>query len=221
MSAEDRKYKWTYQSGSRKKYGEPRFRHDVEETLDDVLEYLDSLEGVEYSLREGAAMLWVDYLGERYAYYYTTGRWSPWIKEGLPSKHYRAINIKDFMERFVFSEARNKKEYIVKNETIESVEKLLHGAQIEYKIEKDVVTLTSKAVPRLDGKGNKRQYVYQYTIGKGRWRSAYSDGAYRGTYYKARDIKQFLSEYFVDDVDLSGNLRQRADCEASKQGETQ
>jgi hypothetical protein len=219
MSVTDRKYKWTYQSGSRNKYGEPRFKHDVEETLDDVLEYLDSLEGVEYSLREGATMLWVDYSGERYAYYYTTGRWSPWIEEGLPSKHYRSINIKDFMERFVFSEVRNKKEYFVKNETIESVEKLLHGAQIEYKIEKDVVTLTSKAIPRVDGKGYKKQNSYKYIIGKGKWSAVYKDGTCRDSYYQARNIKDFLTKYFVDDVDFSGRSGQWVAYEASKQGD--
>tara|TARA_R110000765_G_C18702992_1_gene581995 strand:- start:109 stop:729 length:621 start_codon:yes stop_codon:yes gene_type:complete len=193
-------YKWSF-SGVNSK-GEPKFNHDVEETLDDVLEYLDSLEGVEYSLREGATMLWVDYSGERYAYYYTTGRWSPWIEEGLPSKHYRSINIKDFMERFVFSEVRNKKEYFVKNETIESVKKLLDKYKIDYEIEKDVVTITSKAIPRLDGKGYKRQYVYEYIIGKGKWRGARSGGTYRDVdpYYQARNIKSFLTDYFRDGI---------------------
>tara|TARA_R110002051_G_scaffold323783_1_gene418523 strand:+ start:854 stop:1471 length:618 start_codon:yes stop_codon:yes gene_type:complete len=196
----DSAYNWRY-SGTNSK-GEPKFKHDVDETLDDVLEYLDSLEGVEYSLREGATMLWIDYKGSSYSYYYTTGRWSPKIKgKGrLPDKHYRSKNIRDLMGRFILP--IKEREYKVLDETIESVEKLLSKANIEYKIEKDVVTLTSKSIPRLDGKGNKRQYVYQYTIGKGRWRSAYIDGTYRDTVYKAKNIQSFLTEYFVDEVGL-------------------
>ncbi len=112
-------------------------------------------------------------------------------------------------------------EKLLKTETVESVEKLLHGAQIEYKIEKGVVTLTSKAIPRLDGKGYKRRYVYQYIIGKGKWHSAHSNGTYQDTWYRARDIESFLRKYFIDEVDLSGCLGQWADYEASKQGETQ
>ena len=191
-------YNWSYVGRNSK--GEKKFRHDVNETLDDVLEYLDSLEGVEYSLKEGATMLWIYYSGNRYSYYYTTGRWAPFIDRGLPNKHYRSRNIKDFMERFVFSEV-NKKEYQVENETIESVKKLLDKAKIDYKIEKDVVTLTSKAMPRLDGKGYKRQYIYEYIIGKGKWCGAYSDGTYRDrdSYYQAKNIKGFLRNYFKDE----------------------
>jgi hypothetical protein len=96
----DRKYKWSYSHRNSK--GEAKFKHDVGETLCDVLEYLDSLEGVEYNLREGGAMLWIIYDNRTYAYYYTTGRWAPKAAKGLPRKHYHALDIKDFMERFVF-----------------------------------------------------------------------------------------------------------------------
>ena len=191
----EKEYKWTF-SGMNSK-GEPKFKHDVNETLSEVLKYLDSLEGVEYTLKEGATMLWVFYSGQRYAYYYTTGRWSPWIERGLPSRHYRSRNIKDFMERFVFAKVNKQKEYQVKNETVKSVKKLLDKVKIDYKIDKDVVTLTSKLIPRLDGKGYKRQYIYQYIIGKGKWRCAYSDGTYKDFYYKSKNIKSFLTNYFM------------------------
>ena len=53
------------------------------------------------------------------------------------------------MERFVFAKVNKQKEYQVKNETVKSVKKLLDKVKIDYKIDKDVVTLTSKLIPDL------------------------------------------------------------------------
>tara|TARA_R110000787_G_scaffold136980_1_gene249653 strand:- start:86 stop:364 length:279 start_codon:yes stop_codon:yes gene_type:complete len=85
-------------------------------------------------------------------------------------------------------------------ETIESVEKLLDELQIEYKRHDDVVTLTTKIIPRVDGKGNRRRYSYNYYIGTGRWRSMHSDGTYNEIYYKSNGMRNFLVRFFKDDI---------------------
>jgi len=55
---------------------------------------------LEYNIREGGAMMWVQGpSGAVYSYYPTTHRWAPrWLK----GKHYRAKSTEDFLERFVF-----------------------------------------------------------------------------------------------------------------------
>ena len=38
---------------------------------------------------------------DSYAYYYTTGRWSPYIIGRFPKKHYHSKGIEDFINRFI------------------------------------------------------------------------------------------------------------------------
>lgn len=76
------------------------FKHFTNEKIEDVLAFLDR-QGIKYERRDGAKMLWVEHEGDRYSYYYTTGRWSPRTSTWPPARHYHAKGIKDFIERFV------------------------------------------------------------------------------------------------------------------------
>ena len=78
--------------------GKAIFRRDTNESLDDVKEYLDS-EHIEYEVKPVANMVWV-YRDKKYGYYYTTGRWAPFVRGAYPKKHYRSNGIKDFIVRF-------------------------------------------------------------------------------------------------------------------------
>jgi len=93
-------YDWSYDRTNSK--GEKHFRHDTNETLEDVLEFLQK-SNIKYEVKEGAHMLWVHHEERKYAYYYTTGRWAAYSKLGMPNKHYRAKGIKDFLQRFVLA----------------------------------------------------------------------------------------------------------------------
>jgi hypothetical protein len=56
-------------------------------------------QGYTYLLKLSGSMMWVENsLGERYAFYPTTGRWAPY---GVKDKHYRSKGPEDFLERFV------------------------------------------------------------------------------------------------------------------------
>ena len=91
-------YKWSYSRTNSK--GEIKFRHDTNETFEDVIEYLEE-RNIEYEVKEGAYMLWVHHENRKYAYYYTTGKWAAYSKIGRPKLHYSSKGIKDFLERFV------------------------------------------------------------------------------------------------------------------------
>ena len=102
-------YNWSFNRINSK--GKAIFRHDVRESLSEVLEYLDSLKDVTYNLKKGGRMLWIEYKDRLYSYYYTTGRWSPYKSDFKKlKKHNHSLNIKDFMERFVFPD--NEQRYI-------------------------------------------------------------------------------------------------------------
>jgi hypothetical protein len=79
--------------------GEVLFRRDTKETLEEVENYLE-LKGIEYEVRSGARMLWIRTNRGLYSYYYTTGRWSPFVEKGYPRKHYKSNGIIDFITRF-------------------------------------------------------------------------------------------------------------------------
>jgi len=64
---------------------------------------------LEYDVKEGAAMIWVQgRSGKVYSYYPTTHRWAP---RSLRGKHYRAKSTEDFLERFVFRGDERKESY--------------------------------------------------------------------------------------------------------------
>jgi len=98
-------YKWSYDRTNSK--GEKHFRHDTDETLEDVLEFLQT-SNIKYEVKEGAHMLWVYHEDRKYAYYYTTGRWAPYKKYlgGYPKKHYHSKGIEDFITRFIQGEKK-------------------------------------------------------------------------------------------------------------------
>ena len=106
------------------------------------------------------------------------------------------FNIKDFYERFLLV----KNEFKPTEEKVENVETILKNNKIEYKIKKDIITLTTKAIPRKDGKGNKRRYSYEYIVGKGKWRNINSDGTPNEKFYQASSIEHFLTKFFNDDI---------------------
>ena len=101
------KYDWSY-SGTNSK-GEAKFRHITNESVEDVIAYLEE-RGIDFELLEKPTMLWISCEKGVYAYYYTTGRWSPKTR-GRPTKHYTAKGIKDFLERFILTEDKDKPDF--------------------------------------------------------------------------------------------------------------
>ena len=179
--------------------GEVIFRHDTNETVEQVIKFLED-KNVEYELTEGAGstMFWIYYNATKYSYYSTTGRWSPIKKNNYPTKHYSSKNIKDFYKRFLLT----KNEFKPTEEKVENVETILKDNKIEYKIKKDTITLTTKAIPRKDGKGNRRRYSYEYIVGKGKWRNINSDGTPNEKFYQVSNIENFLTKFFNDDIEV-------------------
>lgn len=94
-----KKYNWEFDRVNSK--GEAKFKHKTGENLEDVEKFLKDKD-ILYSVRQGARMIWVYTHKEKFAYYYTTGRWSPFIRGGMPSKHYRSIDVEDFYTRFFY-----------------------------------------------------------------------------------------------------------------------
>ena len=93
-----KQYNWEFDRINSK--GEAKFKHKTGESMEDVEKFLDD-KNIRYLVREGAKMYWVYSHEEKFAYYYTTGRWSPFIVGGMPTKHYRAVDIEDFYDRFL------------------------------------------------------------------------------------------------------------------------
>ena len=85
-------------------------------------------------------------------------------------------------------------------ENVKTVEDILNKFKVEYEIKDNVITLTTRAITRFDGKGIKRRYVYDYHIVTKEWRSLNSDGSYNPIYYKSNGIKDFLIRFFKDNV---------------------
>ena len=192
----EKEYKWSYDRTNSK--GEVIFRHDTEEDFNFATTFLDK-KNMEYEKRTGGSMLWIHYKDETYSYYPTTGRWAPWTKGGYPNKHYTSKGIEDFYTRFLLA---GKPTFKRKTETKKEIKKILEDEQIEYKIKKDTVTLTTKAIPRKDGRGNKKRYTYDYIIGTDKWRSMSADGSYNKTYYQASSIENFIKIIFRPQEEL-------------------
>tara|TARA_R110000744_G_scaffold121331_1_gene225941 strand:- start:374 stop:982 length:609 start_codon:yes stop_codon:yes gene_type:complete len=187
----EKEYKWRFNRVNSK--GELRFSHITDETVEDVIKFLDN-KAIDYDLTAGAGstMFWVYFNYKKYCYFSTTGSWAPWNEGGYPSRHFRSKGIEDFYTRFLSSKPTFKSE----TETKKGVKKVLEDEQIEYKIKKDTVTLTTKAVPRKDGRGDRRRYTYDYIIGTGKWRSMKANGSYNETYYQASSIENFIIKFF-------------------------
>ena len=175
--------------------GETVWRHNTDESLEYATDYLNK-NNIKYEVKEKARMLKIQSETDSYAYYYTTGRWSPYVENNFPEKHYHSKGIEDFVNRFLFSTLK----FEPLEEKIEDVEKLLKYNNIKYKIEKDTVNLTTKTIPRKDGRGNRRTYSYEYILGKGKWRNINSDGTPNEKFYQARNIEHFLTKFFNDDI---------------------
>jgi len=194
----EQEYNWSFNRVNSK--GEVLFSHSTDETVDDVIDFLRN-KNIEYTLTAGAGwtMFWVYFNDQKYCYYSTTGRWAPWNNGGYPEKHYTSKGIEDFYNRFLLAE---KPTFKSETETKKEIKKILDDEQIEYKIKKDTVTLTTKARPRKDGRGDRRRYTYDYIIGTGKWRSMYVDGSYNETYYQASSIENFIKKIFRPQEEL-------------------
>jgi len=186
----EKEYNWSYSRTNSK--GEVIFRHDTEEDFNFVTAFLDK-KNIEYEKKMGGSMMWIYYKDETYSYYPTTGRWQTRRNHFLG--HYHSKGIEDFYTRFLIP----KQEFTLE-ETIESVEKILDKNEIDFVRKDNVVLLTTKLVPRKDGKGNRKQYAYSYTIGTGRWKPIREDkeGMYKDVEYKSGGIEWFLKKHFLD-----------------------
>ena len=88
---------WQYVRTNSK--GKAIFRRDTNEDLDFVEKYL-SERNIDYDLRLGATLMYIfNNEGKRYAYYWTTGRWS--AENAITDKHYNSKGIDDFVSRFL------------------------------------------------------------------------------------------------------------------------
>tara|TARA_B100001250_G_scaffold318261_1_gene280865 strand:- start:928 stop:1233 length:306 start_codon:yes stop_codon:yes gene_type:complete len=96
-------------------------------------------------------------------------------------------------------------------ETVQVVENILDKYKIDYKRQDDIITLITKLIPRVDGKGIKRRYIYDYYIGTGKWRSIRSDGTTNPIYYNSDGILDFLVRFFKDNIyNLDDNTKYRS-----------
>ena len=89
-------YKWRY--GRTNSKGEVILRHDTEQELAHVCDVLER-ENILYEIKGAATMIKIKTSWQDYAYYWTTGRWSPYTS-GMSKKHYRSKGIEDFLYRF-------------------------------------------------------------------------------------------------------------------------
>ena len=80
--------------------GETVWRHNTDESLEYATDYLNK-NNIKYEVKEKARMLKIQSETDSYAYYYTTGRWSPYIIGRFPKKHYHSKGIEDFINRFI------------------------------------------------------------------------------------------------------------------------
>ena len=97
---------WTYVRTNSK--GKPIFRRDTNEDLEFVENYLTE-RNIDYDLRLGATMMYIyNNDDKRYAYYWTTGRWS--VENAITDGHYHSKGIDDFVCRFLNKFAQEKKD---------------------------------------------------------------------------------------------------------------
>tara|TARA_R110001599_G_C11800152_1_gene614774 strand:+ start:46 stop:429 length:384 start_codon:yes stop_codon:yes gene_type:complete len=88
---------WQYVRKNSK--GEAVFRKDTEESLEFVMEYLNTKE-IPFDVVYGASFMYIENRANRdYVYYWTTGRWS--IKKRVYESHYYSDGIDDFVTRFL------------------------------------------------------------------------------------------------------------------------
>jgi len=94
-----KEYNWKFDRVNSK--GKVIFKHYTEEKLEEVKDYL--LKKNVYFEETRTKMLRVFYNDNMYSYYYTTGRWAPYIPEssGYPKEHYYSKGIDDFFTRFL------------------------------------------------------------------------------------------------------------------------
>jgi len=95
---EKKEYEWKFHKKNSK--GEVVFRHETGQTLKDVVKFFKEKE-IDIVVREGGNMVWVYFRGQKYSYYYTTGRWSPFLEGKYPNKHFHSKGVKDFHDRFL------------------------------------------------------------------------------------------------------------------------
>lgn len=94
-------YSWSFAGTN---YGKAIFRHDTNESLEDILKYLDA-EKITYAVTKAPHMLTLrSAKGIVYSYHWNTGRWATFKNGSLPHKHYRATGIKDFITKFLLKD---------------------------------------------------------------------------------------------------------------------
>tara|TARA_B100001057_G_scaffold498608_1_gene606191 strand:+ start:2244 stop:2738 length:495 start_codon:yes stop_codon:yes gene_type:complete len=93
-----KEYNWKFNRVNSK--GEVIFKHKTNESLDEVVKFLEE-KNINFEVKEGARMLWIYFKDNKFSYYYTTGRWSPFIYKSNPKKHYHSTGIEDFYNRFL------------------------------------------------------------------------------------------------------------------------
>lgn len=99
---------WQYVGKNSK--GEPKFRKYTNQTLEHVIQYLDSL-NIVYLVKAEASLIFIykdkepkSQYSSRYSYYYTTGRWG----DDKRNKHYHSNSIEHFMEKYYLSAEESK-----------------------------------------------------------------------------------------------------------------
>ena len=93
-----KEYNWKFARRNSKE--EIVWRHNTDESLEYATDYLNK-NNIKYEVKEKAYMLKIQYETDSYAYYYTTGRWSPYTIGSFPKKHYHSKGIEDFINRFI------------------------------------------------------------------------------------------------------------------------
>ena len=100
FNKKQKKEGWSYVGKNSK--GEPKFRRYIDQTLEDVKEYLDA-KGIKYVVHEKIGLMFIykdkepkSRYSSRYAYYYTTGKWG----SDKRTKHYHSDGIEHFIEKF-------------------------------------------------------------------------------------------------------------------------
>jgi len=93
-----KEYNWKFNRVNSK--GKVIFKHYTKETLEDVKIYLTK-NNIYYEETK-TQMIRVYYNKKMYSYFYTTGRWSPYLGHNkYPKKHYHSKGIEDFINRFI------------------------------------------------------------------------------------------------------------------------
>ena len=86
--------------------GESILRRDTNETLEEVLDFLKDIKGIEVEVFLKATLISIYVDWRRYDYYWTTGRWCQ-RKSNYPKTHYHSKGIEDFCNRFLKKDIKN------------------------------------------------------------------------------------------------------------------